>query len=469
MRQNAILVGLGLVTAAVGMNGPLAEAATFTNPTPITINDNANASLYPSNVVVGASFPIVSIGVTLNQFSHPRFSDLTVLLVSPSGKAVQLMANAPGALLSPLSMNFSDAGRPLNGDSFLKVPYRPTVIPGPVLMPAPAPGLPYLTSFESLIGDDAAGTWSLYVRDNVSGQVGAIADGWSLFINTPINLANVTSEFAYQGVLRSDGTPISGTFDVRADLWRSPTSVLPADKLTSSTSFGVSIENGLFTTRFAPPGSPFSGSALWVEIAVKGAGDADFVTLEGRTPLTATPYASYALMSEVAEFAERAGSASFSNLTGVPPNVANAFSPWLSQAGNAISYSLGNVLIGTTTGTSKLTVNGTIESTSGGIKFPDDTVQTTAAVSPVVASGTATIDFASMAAGTESSAGIGIVTGGLLLTDAVAISPQTDLPADFSIEYARVNSATQIRFRIRNNGTVTVDPPPTIFNYKVIR
>jgi hypothetical protein len=59
--------------------------------------------------------------------------------------------------------------------------------------------------------------------------------------------------------------------------------------------------------------------------------------------------------------------------------------------------------------------------------------------------------------------------GGLLASDVVVISPQSDLPADFSIEYARVNTATQIRFRVRNNGTVAADPPSTVFSYKVIR
>ena len=41
----------------------------------------------------------------------------------------------------------------------------------------------------------------------------------------------------------------------------------------------------------------------------------------------------------------------------------------------------GNVGIGTVTPSEKLSVNGTIESSSGGIKFPDGTVQTTAAIS----------------------------------------------------------------------------------------
>src|SRR4029453_8945146 len=41
---------------------------------------------------------------------------------------------------------------------------------------------------------------------------------------------------------------------------------------------------------------------------------------------------------------------------------------------------LGNIGIGTTAPTSKLTVRGMIETTLGGFKFPDGTLQTTAAV-----------------------------------------------------------------------------------------
>lgn len=47
-------------------------------------------------------------------------------------------------------------------------------------------------------------------------------------------------------------------------------------------------------------------------------------------------------------------------------------------SGNLQLSGSGNVGIGTTTPTSKLTVAGTIETTTGGVKFPDGTVQTTA-------------------------------------------------------------------------------------------
>ncbi len=468
MHQNALVVGLTVVLAAA-LGGRDAGAATFSNGASITINDNANASLYPSNISVGGSLPIQSVGVTLTGFTHAKMTDLTMLLVSPAGKKIQLLANAPGSAPSPFPLAISDAGSPLNGDPLVKIPYRPTVVPTTMLMPTPAPGLPYETSMASLIGDDASGTWSLYIRDNVSGEAGVVSGGWSLSINGGV-ISPVSSEFVYQGILKDAGGPLNGTYDVRADLWRSPTSVFAGDKVASVTSFGVPIEKGVFTTRFAPPTSILTaGRATWVEIAVKGPTDAGFVTLADRQPLSATPFATYAQFAESADFAQNALSVDWNNVTSVPPNVENAFSPWLSQPGSAISYSLGNVLVGTTTGTSKLTVNGTIESTSGGIKFPDDTVQTTAATTSVVGGTTSSINFGSIAAGAEGVANVNFAPGTFLATDVVVVCPTSDLPSDIGIMYARVVSATQIKFVLRNNGTAAVDPPLTGFSFRVIR
>ncbi|MBC7419721.1 MAG: hypothetical protein H7328_03240 [Bdellovibrio sp.] len=56
-------------------------------------------------------------------------------------------------------------------------------------------------------------------------------------------------------------------------------------------------------------------------------------------------------------------------------------SQWVTNGSSDISRVSGNVGIGTTTPGQKLSVAGTIESTTGGIKFPDGTVQTTSAAS----------------------------------------------------------------------------------------
>lgn len=81
---------------------------------------------------------------------------------------------------------------------------------------------------------------------------------------------------------------------------------------------------------------------------------------------------------------------------------------------------MGNLGVGTLTPSSKLSVTGTIESTSGGFKFPDGTVQDTAVapyVAPPVATSTPTyIAFYSNAsAGTYTiNLNTGVVSGGTL-------------------------------------------------------
>jgi hypothetical protein len=84
--------------------------------------------------------------------------------------------------------------------------------------------------------------------------------------------------------------------------------------------------------------------------------------------------------------------------------VANDFAVY-QETPTAKNYFGGNVGIGTTSPTAPLTVNGQIYSQSGGIKFPDGTIQTTAATSG--GGGTGTVTAANVSSGAFGSGGAG--------------------------------------------------------------
>jgi hypothetical protein len=104
-----------------------------------------------------------------------------------------------------------------------------------------------------------------------------------------------------------------------------------------------------------------------------GAGVPQWSTLASDT------FTQYALLSG------RAGGQSLKGGTVASENLTLDSTAHATKGNILLAPSGGNVGIGTGTPLSKLTVNGTIESTSGGIKFPDNTVQLTAIRSPVTA------------------------------------------------------------------------------------
>ena len=129
----------------------------------------------------------------------------------------------------------------------------------------------------------------------------------------------------------------------------------------------------------------------------------------------------------------------------------------------------GNVLIGTTTGTSKLTVNGTIESLSGGVKFPDDSVQTTAATTSVIGSRSVLTTLGAIAADSQLSVGVSFTGTSFQTTDVVVVSPSEALPSGVGILYARASSAFQAQFVVRNFSASPVNIPQMTWTVKVIR
>ena len=103
--------------------------------------------------------------------------------------------------------------------------------------------------------------------------------------------------FTYQGRLTHDGVPVTGTCNARFSLYDAETG---GHQLGSTQTSTISPHEGLFTTRLDFGSTPFDGSARWLDIAVNCAGDSSWVDL-GRTPITAAPYALYALKAAKTE------------------------------------------------------------------------------------------------------------------------------------------------------------------------
>ncbi len=137
------------------------------------------------------------------------------------------------------------------------------------------------------------------------------------------------SAFTYQGQLKKDGSPHSGSCDFRFRLWDAESGGNQVGPTQTKT--GVQVVGGLFTIPDLDFGAgAFQGEARWLEIAVKCAGDADYTALSPRQALTAAPYVLYAQ------------AAPWDGLTNVPAGFAD-------NVDNDTTYSAGAGLILTNT------------------------------------------------------------------------------------------------------------------------
>ncbi len=174
------------LTTLVEFTGTTAAPQIFQNTAPITITNGQPSSPYPSQITVPAlTAPLAKVRVTLHGFSHTWPDDVRVLLVSPTGRQVQLMSDTGGtADVAGLDITFDDAaatGLP---------PTPAAIVAGGTFRPTsadttnfqnPAPAGPYATTLQTFAGDTAAGTWSLYVFDRFTGSdAGQFSGGWSI-------------------------------------------------------------------------------------------------------------------------------------------------------------------------------------------------------------------------------------------------------------------------------------------------
>ncbi len=178
-------LSLGLLTVA----GP-APAALYTpeNLAPITINDNAAANPYPATFTQwGMAGNISDVNVTLFNVNHTHPDDLDILLQAPNGDAVLLMSDACGTSdLMNANLTFDQTAAGLLGDNdpCTGGTYQPSQYDDASDgHPAPWPGF-FSTGLPVFNNDNPNGVWRLYVHDDAGGDVGSIAGGFRVTINT---------------------------------------------------------------------------------------------------------------------------------------------------------------------------------------------------------------------------------------------------------------------------------------------
>jgi len=308
-------LAVSALCAALALTAPAAQAQTFSNAAAInmpTSTGDGRATLYPSPIVVtGAPASIGYLSVTLRGFSHTFVSDVRVLLVSPTGQKILLMASTNG---------FGDATNntlTFIPDGTALLPSSPaTVVSGiyacsvyfgleTVSIPAPAPGAPYGTTLAPLLSTNPGGIWNLYAWDNTpSADDGFFAGGWSISFNETPSLP-VTTAFTYQGTLRgAGGLPITGDANVRFTLCDNGTAPVGIAGVAPAITRNLTgITDGLITTALDFGSIIDTSQALWLNIEVESPPGSGFVTLTPRQPITPTPQA------RVAQFAATATTA----------------------------------------------------------------------------------------------------------------------------------------------------------------
>jgi len=196
-----VLVKQSLIAAALlGSMAPgRAETFSFSNTSPVTINDSGTpptvADLYPSTISVTGldGLTISHLTVTLHGLSHTFPSDLNIVLSGPGGQISMLMSEVGGATKFPVSnltLTLDDSAvDSLPIDSTLESgTFKPTrqfsTLSFEFPSPAPAGSSSAPATLSVFNGTEPNGTWSLFAVDESSPDSGTISLGWSMNITT---------------------------------------------------------------------------------------------------------------------------------------------------------------------------------------------------------------------------------------------------------------------------------------------
>jgi hypothetical protein len=83
-----------------------------------------------------------------------------------------------------------------------------------------------------------------------------------------IEATEVNSRIGYQGVLKEDGAPVTGTRDMIFRLYENNTCTTQVG--SDIVKNGVSLNNGLFNVALDVNQSDFTGDGIWVRVVIEG-------------------------------------------------------------------------------------------------------------------------------------------------------------------------------------------------------
>jgi len=183
------------------------QSASYSNSSPITVVDNAPASIYSSNInVSGFSGTISNVAVIMKNFSHGAPADVSVCLESPSGQKMLIQDAMWGAPATDITFMISDMGSSQVGvwDLPADGTFKPSANSAIVSFDSPGPGSTYsnpgpagsgtATMGSTFANATANGSWKLWIIDISGGDAGTMNGGWELVLNPntvlPVELAD---------------------------------------------------------------------------------------------------------------------------------------------------------------------------------------------------------------------------------------------------------------------------------------
>jgi peptidase C25-like protein/proprotein convertase P-domain-containing protein len=174
----------------------------------ITINQVGQATPFPSNIVVAVSTSatLTNLTVTLTNFSHTCPDDVDMVLEgppqippNPNGQDVTIFSDAGGdscIVVSGLNITLSDAAAAFLPDNAALTTgtFKPSNYEGDVETFVGGPQVPRAGTtlgFFTTAGNNANGTWKLWVQDDTGGDAGTIGS-WSLNMTFGPTLARMS-------------------------------------------------------------------------------------------------------------------------------------------------------------------------------------------------------------------------------------------------------------------------------------